>query len=489
MALTIENSPEKLQKSDELNDLISEKKKFEDERRIFIEEKQKLREENKRLKEEQKKILQNQAIEKIALKQDQIKNNNENIGKEKITKESARNQRISRERDANPEQLSQGNTKVHHLGKDAPRELRKAKKGKKSKRRREKNAEEIDLPIKEEIPISEIDNTPPVLGPKVTNGTRPLFGIKHTGGDAIMALACKYPKQFYERFVGSLRQAGYPGDIVLAVSPPSQMKPGVEKYLKAKNVVAYGFDVDCKGSDNCKLKDEFLGYPDPRPYRTFANIRYALYEYWLTFYSAQSYILILDFRDTFFQRDPFAELGPVKRRPVIHDLRLFAENWKVKTIGKCVYNSMWLGRCFGQEQLEPIKDNAVICSGSTLGSKPGIHHYIRTMLAAMDRVKCWLKNIESDQGYQNYLYYNGFFHTAAGNATLFHQGNGVVNTIGAMNGFRVPAHMKGPLDTHWKIRDKEGFILNNDGERSACVHQWDRFFEELHVFVDSKLYK
>jgi hypothetical protein len=51
-------------------------------------------------------------------------------------------------------------------------------------------------------------------------------------------------------------------------------------------------------------------------------------------------------------------------------------------------------------------------------------------------VKCWLKGIESDQGYQNYLFYNGFFNTPMGNATLFHQGTGVVNTIGAMNGYR-----------------------------------------------------
>lgn len=47
-----------------------------------------------------------------------------------------------------------------------------------------------------------------------------------------------------------------------------------------------------------------------------------------------------------------------------------------------------------------------------------------------------LQGIESDQGYQNYLFYNGHFNTALGNATLFHQGTGVVNTIGAMNGYR-----------------------------------------------------
>ena len=132
----------------------------------------------------------------------------------------------------------------------------------------------------------------PVLGPVPTNGVKPLFGVKHQGGDAIFALACNYPKEYYARFVGSLRKFGYNGDIVLAVSPLEKMKPGVAEYVKKMNVVAYGFEVDCAGTDNCKLKDDFLGYPDPRPHRTFANIRYALYEYWLRQYRYCKYILI-----------------------------------------------------------------------------------------------------------------------------------------------------------------------------------------------------
>ena len=48
--------------------------------------------------------------------------------------------------------------------------------------------------------------------------------------------------------------------------------------------------------------------------------------------------------------------------------------------------------------------------------------------------------------------------------------------------------MKGPLDTHWKIRNKDGYILNNDGTVSFTVHQWDRWEGELIQFVDSKLY-
>jgi hypothetical protein len=54
--------------------------------------------------------------------------------------------------------------------------------------------------------------------------------------------------------------------------------------------------------------------------------------------------------------------------------------------------------------------------------------------------------------------------------------------------FRVPSHMKGPLDTFWKIRDKDGYILNSDGSKSACVHQWDRWHSELVNFIDQKLY-
>lgn len=52
----------------------------------------------------------------------------------------------------------------------------------------------------------------------------------------------------------------------------------------------------------------------------------------------------------------------------------------------------------------------------------------------------------------------------------------------------MPKDQKGPLDTFWKIRDKEGFVLNYDGSRSACVHQWDRWFDELAKFIDANLF-
>lgn len=100
---------------------------------------------------------------------------------------------------------------------------------------------------------------PPVMGPRVVNGSKPLFGFQHKGTDAIMALACKYPVQFYKRFVGTLRKFGFTEDIVLAVSTVQTMKPGVEEYLKQKRVLSYAFDVECAGPDNCRFTESFLG--------------------------------------------------------------------------------------------------------------------------------------------------------------------------------------------------------------------------------------
>ena len=56
-----------------------------------------------------------------------------------------------------------------------------------------------------------------------------------------------------------------------------------------------------------------------------------------------------------------------------------------------------------------------------------------------------------------------------------------------MNGRRVPKDKKGSLKDFWKIIDSEGYVLNNDGTRSACVHQWDRFYTELKPFLDKNL--
>ena len=98
----------------------------------------------------------------------------------------------------------------------------------------------------------------PVLGPFASNGTKPMLG-QHTGRDAIFALAAGYPIDLFKFFVGSLRQAGYTDDIVLAVNTKDKIRKDVYAYLQRTQVVAYGFDVDCEKKDSCRLREDFLG--------------------------------------------------------------------------------------------------------------------------------------------------------------------------------------------------------------------------------------
>ena len=131
-----------------------------------------------------------------------------------------------------------------------------------------------------------------------------------------------------------------------------------------------------------------------------------------------------------------------------------------------------------------------MCSGSTLGHRDAADTYTSLMIAEFDKQQCHVtRGTESDQGYHNYLYHTGKMAAAGLNVKRNAQGTGVVNTVGAMNGYRVPAHKKGPLGTFWKARDAEGWVINWDGTRSAVVHQWDRFAPEMRGWIDRTVAK
>jgi hypothetical protein len=98
----------------------------------------------------------------------------------------------------------------------------------------------------------------PVLGSPATNGTKPMIG-SHSGRDAIFALAANYPLELFKFFVGSLRRFGFQDDIVLAVNPQKAMPPSTFQYLVENNVIGYGFEVDCRKKDDCRLRDSFFG--------------------------------------------------------------------------------------------------------------------------------------------------------------------------------------------------------------------------------------
>ena len=153
-------------------------------------------------------------------------------------------------------------------------------------------------------------------------GLAPLWGLKHRPlSDAVFGLAFGYSVDVYKIFVGSLRKAGFAGDVVLATSKERDMKRGVRSYLEDQRVLSYGFAFHCA---SMKMGRRLLGTPggctlldwygprrrpratrrrlglrryeegDARRPRPLALARYEMYESWLRSYAPSAYILILD---------------------------------------------------------------------------------------------------------------------------------------------------------------------------------------------------
>jgi hypothetical protein len=104
-------------------------------------------------------------------------------------------------------------------------------------------------------------------------------------------------------FVGTARKVGFAGDIVLAAHP--KVNGGIKKYLQQKQVTVYGLDVACRGknpTEVCTLPSEFAATKA----LPLAMLRFYLYQWWALQYQEGTVVLLSDFRDVFFQADPFA---------------------------------------------------------------------------------------------------------------------------------------------------------------------------------------
>lgn len=301
--------------------------------------------------------------------------------------------------------------------------------------------------------------------------------------NVIMGLALNYRLEAHQAFVGTARANGYRGDIVIFSEPLRRMQGSSAKYLRDNRVVAYAIEPDCSQSPGGSIKHKTCKWRTGQPALPLAIIRHALYLAVATLYSPQSNFYIADYRDTFFQSDPFAALD----RPLRGlELLLVAEHWPFKQMGNCPFNGGWIRNCWGRNTLDAVKDQVVLCSGSYLGAQPAIVNFERRLLAEVDDAECHKKGVPSDQGYVNYMYYTGFLPDAT---FVQDRGTGVVNTVGSLDGSRPRA--KGYLPTthvnigeYWQLRDDEGFVLQDDKRtRSPAVHQYDRFHLEFRDFI------
>mmetsp|Transcript_23935 Transcript_23935/g.39464 ORF Transcript_23935/g.39464 Transcript_23935/m.39464 type:complete len:680 (+) Transcript_23935:107-2146(+) len=372
---------------------------------------------------------------------------------------------------------------------------------------------------KQQQPVSEVkhaksdENTTwpapsKMAGDDATILLKPAFGTHRPLSNAILVFAEGYDLSIYLSFVESLANTGYSGDVVFSISNESKLKPGVKEYLLSKsdsqsdkgvNIIAYEVEWTCfkksgesargsgEGINHCKMNSVFgdsAGNPvdDPREPRPVATARYELYWIWSLQYSKESWLMLLDVRDVWFQLDPFEQVNA--RGKVTGELHLFGENADAVRIGTSAYNKGWLVTAYGRKTVSSYFDEPVICSGSTMGNQDAIETYLRAMVAQFDSTKC--KSKGCDQGFHNYLYYSGQLGkvddetTSVGSISklvVHEQGKGAINNLGALR--------TKPLK-EWGMYDAEKeLVLNWDGSTSPVAHQYDRD-KEVNIMVKAK---
>ena len=244
-------------------------------------------------------------------------------------------------------------------------------------------------------------------------------------------------------------------------------------------MVAYPLAPQCEAGSGSIKGAKTCAWAAGRAAIPLALIRHELYLSWARHYANSSRFFVADFRDTVFQRDPFAGLPPPAHAL---ELWLYAEHFPFKQFKRCPFNAGWVRNCWGKEKFAPLRDRAALCSGSYLGTRDGVAHFEATLLGEVADARCHEKDQASDQGYLNWLYYSG----RLPGAVVHDRGYGLVNTVGALcpgcKRHRYPVGALGPK--FWRLRDRDGYVLQDDGAtRSAVVHQYDRFDPEINGLV------
>ena len=274
----------------------------------------------------------------------------------------------------------------------------------------------------------------------------------NSSSDAIFALAENYDLPKFVHFLQTLESTGYSGDVVLSIT--SDHDDELINYLKSfksksspVNVVFYSVVWDCTSKKNgedlgsstnggvsdCLLnglyKNTVTGknYNDLRKARPVATARYELYYVWCKKYSPNSKIMLIDFRDTYFELNPFSsnEVGGLLQ----NEMMLFAEHNPSVTIRTSVFNKKWVHDCYSSAHLNSYGDNSVLCSGSTIGGQPAIYKYLTAMVFQFDATGCLMKG--ADQGFHNYIYYSNTLRGLGINERVFKQGEGIINNLAA----------------------------------------------------------
>ena len=289
--------------------------------------------------------------------------------------------------------------------------------------------------------------------------------------DIIVSIATGYEDiGDYRQFISTLRRTGATCPVFLGISDGPNYE-AVKRYL-LDNSINY-----------------FIVPAITPPNKVVNGYRFYQYRHWLGGLDFR-YALMMDFRDAYFQRDPFVDVERVMRDC---DLYLMSE-FQLLTVGNHPngMNYAWVAEPFGKAAADAVADQVILNSGAILGRKSAVMKLLDTFAEVTTQ-----QNFEfADQGTLNYLGHTGRLNHC-GRIKTVRAGESIVNNCGfseldLLRETRVISAEEEariafiPRSEHGRLklyRDHDGWVLDDDGNISCAVHQYDRFYSEMHEFV------
>lgn len=331
--------------------------------------------------------------------------------------------------------------------------------------------------------------------------------------NAIIGLA-SYPTFMpgWRKLVGSLRNSGYDGHIIVGVNPAIPMEE--RNYLDHMGVTYYAVEVaNCSASilegvsntENAVRAKCSKGLEDLK----LEWGRFEMARRWLrACESCTGWSMVIDTRDIFFQADPFASLG--NPDAAAHDL-LFVEEIAQYTntlpetphratgLGQSVRYTSHVEPCYGTENVKAyeVMNRPILCSGTVIGTRGGIHRFLSVLIDEFRQnnnkgPKC-RSPATTDQWTMNYLYYKGKFGSIRKTKTL-PWGTGPVLTVGKPCVNSAIGEKKGLSQKDMMVLDEENSLVLNPHEKDGsatrvapALHQWDRCRGWIHSIIQSQM--
>jgi len=344
------------------------------------------------------------------------------------------------------------------------------------------------------------------------------------GKNVILGLA-SYPTFMvgWTRLVGSLRNSGYDGHIILGVHPNI---PQLERdYLDGMDVTYYAIDVvNCTTTTSSASSAATTDGGEETKNTVRAKCsqglqdlklewgRYEMARRWLYHCSTcTGWAMVLDTRDVFFQSNPFSALPIIlgnsnnnnnnnNNTTTKHYDLLFVEEiasytntilpeqlHRATNIGQSYRYIYHTEPCYGKKLVQANKliNRPMLCSGTVLGTRSGMHRFLSVLVNEFytnnkkQNPKCHSPTT-TDQWTMNYLYYNGQFGYIHTTKTL-PWGTGPVLTIGTpcVNSALLSKKKTSQKDMIL-FHPTSGLILNpHEKEDSVAyiaptLHQYDR---------------